>query len=313
MHGRSTRISFRQLAQVRCEGLQQWLRDVRPASTNNVVHEARRELKKLRALLRLMRPHWEEEAFRAENAALRDAGRRLAPLRDAWVHLTLIESLAQERKGDAVSRALELAIDRFRERYDETLRGHSPERLFPEVAEAVKAAAQRAANWPEPDADPFAWCAGGYRESYRRGRSRLAWALSHPSAVNLHELRKSSKDLRYQLEFLAAANRRPFGRIVASLHKLTDFLGKNHDLAVLRESLQALMAEALSHRQLLALHESLEAQHRASLDGALTLGVRFFAAKPKRFAERLEQAWEGALAASPRKTGSRASGSRGSS
>ena len=291
MPARATSFSFQQLARERFEALQARLRKEAAADADVVVHDVRRELKKLRALLRLIRPHWGEDAFRLENACLRDAGRLLAPLRDAWVHLALTQSLAQERKGEAVSRVLEFAAGRFREAYDGVVREKPPERCFSEVAGLLAAAAKRVPEWPDPVADPFASCSEGYRKSYQRSRARLSRTLSHPSVRNLHELRKGCKDLRYQLELLAVPGRRPFGSLISSLHKLTDLLGKNHDLAVLREALERMMAEALTQRHLLVLHESLEAQQRATLDGAIAVGCRLFAAKPKRFIERLEQAW----------------------
>ena len=190
-----------------------------------------------------------------------------------------------------MSRVLEFAAGRFREAYDGVVREKPPERCFSEVAGLLAAAAKRVPEWPDPVADPFASCSEGYRKSYQRSRARLSRTLSHPSVRNLHELRKGCKDLRYQLELLAVPGRRPFGSLISSLHKLTDLLGKNHALAVLREALERMMAEALTQRQLLVLHESLEAQQRATLDGAIAVGCRLFAAKPKRFIERLEQAW----------------------
>jgi len=57
---------------------------------DDAAHDARKRTKKLRALLRLARPELGDKVYRRENAGLRDAARRLSPVRDAWV---LIEAL----------------------------------------------------------------------------------------------------------------------------------------------------------------------------------------------------------------------------
>ncbi|MCW3057232.1 MAG: domain containing protein, partial [Solirubrobacterales bacterium] len=63
------------------------------------VHEIRKALKRLRALVRLLRHELGEEAFARESAALRDAGRRLAGARDAEVLLDTLDSLLERHPG----------------------------------------------------------------------------------------------------------------------------------------------------------------------------------------------------------------------
>src|SRR3954454_10711313 len=67
------------------------------------VHEARKRLKKTRALLRLTRPALKPKAFRARNRALRDAGRRLAGARAADVRAATVDDLAERYPGRAPS------------------------------------------------------------------------------------------------------------------------------------------------------------------------------------------------------------------
>src|SRR4051812_4637750 len=57
------------------------------------VHDARKRIKKTRALLRAARPAL-RKAFRAENRALRDASRELSGARDADVMIETVGKLA---------------------------------------------------------------------------------------------------------------------------------------------------------------------------------------------------------------------------
>ena len=65
------------------------------------VHAARKALKQARAALRLLRPCLDAAVYRRENLALRDAGRALAPLRDARVLLDAADRLRAGARLDA--------------------------------------------------------------------------------------------------------------------------------------------------------------------------------------------------------------------
>ena len=77
------------------------------------IHDCRRRLKKLRALLRLVRPAIGEKAFHKHNSALRDAALLLSGARDLFVleeTLTSLEAGAPARTKPAVV-ALRAAIN----------------------------------------------------------------------------------------------------------------------------------------------------------------------------------------------------------
>src|SRR5262245_16843053 len=65
------------------------------------VHETRKSLKRLRALLQLIRPALGEEAYRAENAHLREIARLLSGARDRHV---LFETIAKLESSSVLVR-----------------------------------------------------------------------------------------------------------------------------------------------------------------------------------------------------------------
>ena len=85
------------------------------------VHEARKALKRLRALMRLLEDELGAGAYARESAVLRDAGARLATARDAEVMLRTLERLIERNpkrlaKRRGVQRAAREAADRARRR-----------------------------------------------------------------------------------------------------------------------------------------------------------------------------------------------------
>ena len=96
-----------------------WQLSENAAALDEAVHEARKSLKKIRSVMRLMRdilgPHYDKE-----NAALGDAGRKLSPLRDAEALIEMFDQLDDRglvsvRKGLA-ERKKELGRDFHRKR-----------------------------------------------------------------------------------------------------------------------------------------------------------------------------------------------------
>jgi CHAD domain-containing protein len=112
------------------------------------------------------------------------------------------------------------------------------------------------------------------------------------SVTNLHELRKRVKDLWYQLRLIRDADKHLLGDLADQAHDLSDHLGDDHDLALLREQVQrrrTAFANPDDQRHVL---EEID-QRRGELQFAsISLGQRIYAEKPKRFTKRLERRWE---------------------
>src|SRR3954471_24540286 len=84
----------RRLAIGRIDDALDELRGVSDSSRAEAVHEARKDLKKLRALLRLARGELGERTFARENACFRDAASELGGARDADAMLETLGGLA---------------------------------------------------------------------------------------------------------------------------------------------------------------------------------------------------------------------------
>ncbi|MGZ3304833.1 MAG: CHAD domain-containing protein, partial [Asticcacaulis sp.] len=75
--------------------------------SDDAVHELRLSAKRLRAWLRLLREAMGDEAYRSENAAIRDLGRMFRHRRDSHVLVETLEKLGDE--GDTAFHPKEIA------------------------------------------------------------------------------------------------------------------------------------------------------------------------------------------------------------
>jgi CHAD domain-containing protein len=278
---------IRRVAHGRTEDAVGLLRD-EGADPVEAVHEARKDMKKLRATLKLVRPVMGDNAYDRENARYRDAGRVLSDVRDAQVRAETVDGLAERFPDDPPPagwwdvRALLAGDDAPGDGDLEALR----ERAASEVERGDEAID----DWPL-DGGGFKLLRAGLKRSYSRGRSRYREALDDPSDEALHEWRKRSKDLWYHLRLVRRAWPEVLGATADEAHELSDRLGDDHDLVVLSAYLQdtdvALTSDQREH-----LHE-LVARRRSELqEEAFAYGARLYAESPKRFVKRIERYWE---------------------
>jgi CHAD domain-containing protein len=251
----------------------------------DAVHDARKDVKKTRALLRAVRPAFGTGAHRRHQRALRDAGRLLSATRDADVLLASLDSLRERSAG----RLSQTSFDALRVRLAATApaptAGATTARE--EAAVALERLRDGVADWPLRRA---AWgtVLDGTTQSYADGRAAFAAARARPTIDALHDWRKRVKDLWYEQRLLRDAYPEGLGAEANVLDALAEHLGDDHDLALLRAALidpdgpgQDVPAD------LEPLAEVID-ERRAELQAeAWRLGRRVYAERPKAFRRRL--------------------------
>jgi CHAD domain-containing protein len=227
------------------------------------VHEARKVCKKLRALLRLIRPVL-GQAYLTENARLRDAGRALSKGREAAVLVESADELLGRDPELAPVAALIRSAPRAEASYEEAMRLLRDER-------------QLVAAWPLREVSAGRLIAG-VLAGYRRAQQRYEVARKRPTALTLHEWRKQAKYHGYQGALASPLwpDARPrIGRLKA----LSDLLGRHHDLHVLALALRR-NARAVPVEPLRKARRRIASEQALAARGALRLGKLLFAQKP---------------------------------
>jgi CHAD domain-containing protein len=251
------------------------------------IHGARKNLKKLRGVLRLVRDELGRKTFKAENRRYRDAGRLLSGSRDAEVKLQTLLAL-RHRFEDLPENAVERwegALETERDELAAAMRGESEGRIG-QAIDAIEAGRDAIGRWPLRT-DSWALVGPGLSTSYKDGRKAMKRVLTDSSAENVHEWRKRAKDLWYQLQIVRDAWPQPLGATVDQADELADLLGDHHDLALLADDLQA--RDDLGDRG--AFENAIAKRQHELLEAALGIGRRLYAEKPKAFRRRLERYW----------------------
>ena len=284
-------------------------------SAEGRVHEARKALKRVRALLRLLEDELGAHAYEQDSAIVREAGRRLAPARDAAVLLSTLDGLIDRhpklgRRGGV--RRLRAQLRREREGAAALALARAG-RGGDVLDDLLALRARVAARTPLHASSP-ATLEPALARVYGNGRKRMrraARAGGRSNGRRLHEWRKRVKDLRYVAETLeradpdkrsgggrkrsarkrARAKAAFVGRVARRADDLGELLGEEHDLAVLaervrRDARDRRAPSALGRGSRRALLKAIARRRRRLRKRALRDGGRLYARRPKRFVRR---------------------------
>ncbi|MFO7961967.1 MAG: CHAD domain-containing protein [Nitriliruptoraceae bacterium] len=261
---------------------------------HHAVHAVRKRGKKVRALLRLVRPA-APVLYRRENTAFRDMMRRVATDRDAGVAVETYDHLLGRFSEDGMAEELAPVRAALAQRRAELL-GEELDRRLHAIRMDLLAARERVGDW-ELEGDGFEVLEDGLAKTYGRARARMTDAYTDATSAAFHLWRKRVKYHRYHLQLLQEAWPPVIEAQRQQVHELTDLLGDDHDLAVLRRDLLA-EPERFGGERLVAALCGLLDRRRAELQAAAwVVGQRCFAEDRQRFVSRLRTYWESAATA----------------
>lgn len=201
------------------------------------VHSIRKELKRMRASLRLLREPLGITAYRRLNRTVRDAARRLTPVRDTTVLLQALENTIKH--NGTFSRTS--AIKELRHSLQQERRLNRTQLTATAITairrrlNTVKRSLQHLSGSRLDQADVNI----ALKHAHKKSRKAFKAVKREPRDDNLHEWRKQVKYEFNQLELLQPLKPRDIGAIIGQAHQLSDHLGDDHDLAMLYERIAA--------------------------------------------------------------------------
>lgn len=250
------------------------------------VHGLRKHTKKLRGLIRLVRPVF--PGFGPANAALRDGAGAIAALRDAEVRLATLSALADglpPGTADAGLAALRAEVAALR---DPQAAGVG----LAAMTDTLAALREDARGW-RLTAQGWDALEPGLTDTWRAaraGRKRAARALAKgEGAEPFHDWRKAIKHHWYQARLLEPLWPAMLAPQIAAADVLGEDLGAHNDLDVLRTHLARHADPAVAE---LAKLEALRAAQDDLARRCLADGARFLADRPRALAHRWGTWWD---------------------
>ena len=283
--GESMKRAVRRMARRELEKARvAWGRRSQPMSDR--VHDVRAAIKKVRGVIRLVEPRTRRRARRAERR-LQDLAAALGPVRDAHIvlatydELTATAHLKRNRHARRVRRQLRKLSNR---------EVHRPRtrKVFERVDEELRRARRRVDSWT-PRSGQWRAIADGLEATYRDARRAIKRAYSDPSGATFHAWRRALKSHLHQARALQALWPRTFDAQIAELAQVDDILGREHDLTLLEETLEAQRACFTDEEHCARLLAELEQRRERLRKQARAPGERLFAEKPRALRRRVHR------------------------
>ena len=254
------------------------------------IHETRKTIKRIRALLKMVRDGTGYGFYLRENRYFRDLSRGISLARDYDVLLDTLNFVASKTRKHAESRAEELkaSIREARDRELETL--SAPGGCFEKIPDAFDRALKRMDSFLQ-HSGPIVSVKRGLRRTYRKGRRLLDPVRKTSDMHHTHEFRKSCRYLQFQMELLVPLYPALLKGYAGSIDSLTTKLGNIHDLQKLNVYLfEQGYSTSVTEPDSPLIH-TIQKQTRRSYSDVFALAPLVYAEKPGRFADRMQHYW----------------------
>ncbi|MBV8033051.1 MAG: CHAD domain-containing protein [Betaproteobacteria bacterium] len=263
----------------------------REEERDQAIHEARKALKRARTGLELLKKTIQPAMYAHEKERLRGIARQLAEVRDDKVQVDTLAALAKEERHPERREVLIRLKDESRRRQREHWSAMEAADSFEHIEQALRESARRIHGWHDP-VDGASALERALVRLYRKSRKAFRKSKKSRRDETLHEARKRAKHLVHALEIVAKEDPpRRAGKVLKRLEKMGDWLGEDHDLAVLESNLMHSEAGPEDLRRKLC--KAIEDRRTKLQKKALRRGRRVFRGKTRKLLTKLSEATKG--------------------
>ncbi len=289
-HGESVPEGVKRIAREEIRAAVQYLRGKGGISRDEAIHEARKSIKKVRALLRLVRPEL-GEFYESESARLRDAGRKLSQIRDLGALITTFDELKKQR-GKTLGKVSLTAIRRALVLHKKHVEAEMGVReLMHGLAVPLGLTLQSVRRWPLKT-DGFAALEPGLKKTFRAGKKAFGQLKQNGSREKFHEWRKRVKDHWYHVRLLENLWSEVMKGYEQTLKELEDALGEDLNLAILRDHILSASGPQGEGRAVDQVVKAIDESRKELRERALAIGRRVYAEKTRQFIRQMRQLWD---------------------
>lgn len=256
------------------------------------IHETRRTIKRIRAVLRLIRDEIGYSNYYRENSFYRDLSKHLSPARDSYVLIRTISGFNKKAPSEFPEKETGRLLDLLSRKVDADLELFKNQSGgFDRILEDLEPAKERVGEYCHLRND-FSAIRKGIQRIYGNGYGFLKTIRKSHDEEQFHEYRKNTKYLLYQMELIQPAYPRLIKAYTGTIDEYGDLLGDTRDFERLAEFIRSQFA----NRALRASGQRLEEYTRRRITELMQRiqaeAGWIYAEKPGRFVKRLAKYWD---------------------
>jgi len=261
-------------------------------SLNEDVHETRKNFKKTRTVLRLIRSDIGVESFRIENSFYRDSGRVLSDLRDSTVLIQTFDKLLKNSELEMSNFDFSIFRNFLVEKHKNiSASKHKKSEVINSLSTELLLARSRVFDWPI-SGDKFKIIKKNLQLIYEEGQVYMYAVFNEAIKENVHEWRKRVKNLWYSMRILSNLWPEIMSPLVTLLGKLSDNLGDTNDMFLLKERIITNHSKFKDDQHTKELINFIDRRIIDLLRDARSIGRKVYSEDSKYFVGRMQNYFE---------------------
>ena len=261
-------------------------------SFNEDVHETRKNFKKIRTVLRLIKTSIGNQNFKLENSFYAGSGRVLSDLRDSTVLISTFDKLLKKSELEMSSFDFSIFRNFLIEKHKNISASKSKKsEVINSLSTDLLLARSRVFDL-EITGDSFKLIKNNLRRIYEQGQQCMYAVFSEPIKANVHEWRKRVKDLWYSMRILSNIWPEIMSPLVILLGRLSDLLGDTNDLFLLKERIIANQSKFKDDQHTKELITFIDRRIIDLLREARSIGRKVYSEDSKYFVGRMQNYFE---------------------
>ncbi|MBK3517844.1 CHAD domain-containing protein [Carboxylicivirga marina] len=254
------------------------------------VHEIRKAIKRIRAILRLVRWDIGEEIYQSENMRFRDLARQLSQIRDYHVIITyLAENFEAEELHIPEANFISL-INHLNSKKELELKRLIDNQTLDTIKEQMEISSKELKEFPFDFLGPHT-IRQGTSNSYSQCLNKISETQLKLDDHPLHELRKRVKYLLNQMILIQEVWPDFFKTYSTSLKQASDLLGDDHNIAESILLINNLPAKVISDEDKNSLTDSFRKEREHIHRDLWPLLGKLFTEDAKSFVKRITSYW----------------------
>lgn len=255
-------------------------------------HQMRKNMKKARAAMRLVRGVTDNKKYKKWNKAARDTAREGAELRESEVAVETLGKVKNRFNWKSDYQFYQIARAKLRRDHQKYKKELLEEHDFQnEIIDRLWDVKEELSDI-SLEKKGFKSFKKGLKKVYKRGRKASKKCRKDPTSKNHHEWRKRVKYLWYQIRIIKDIWPEGLKGYARELHNLSDYLGDNHDLYDLKRRLHEIYEDSDYAEDLAKTDALIEKFSEELRIQAWHVGEKLYAENPKLFVSRIENYWK---------------------
>lgn len=261
-------------------------------SPHEAIHDVRKNIKKIRSLLCLIRPGLSEKIYRRENRKFKALSKSLSGARDTHVMLetlTYLENLDGPRPKAKLSKKIRTLLNKRQVAIQRALKSGKKDNTLARL----ETAQQKFRRLPLMR-NNLIIITRGINLSYAQGRKMIKTTYHSNKSAHFHEWRKIVQRHWRHMQLLSLIWPEMCEARANCAKELSEILGYHNDINILAAFVAKKMPEHVKKKDITAFLKICKKQKNQLRLEARPYGERLFTEKPKHFSKRMTSYWQSA-------------------